>query len=48
MNLNSIRKTMPYIIPEADFDRKLNMSEENVTHTEGFLAKGVQDFTLLG
>lgn len=39
---------MPYIIPEADFDRKLNMSEKNVTHTEGFLAKGVQDFTLPG
>ncbi|MCF6686033.1 hypothetical protein [Raoultella ornithinolytica] len=48
MNLNSIRKAMPYIIPEADFDRKLNMSEKNVTHTEGYIAKGVQDFTLPG
>ncbi|MHB0838771.1 hypothetical protein ACVZCY_14845 [Klebsiella grimontii] len=48
MNLNTIRKAMPYIIPEADFDRKLNMSEKNVTHTEGYIAKGVKDFTLPG
>ncbi|EPG6292125.1 hypothetical protein L8T16_06845 [Enterobacter cloacae] len=48
MRTNRTRNDMPYIIPEADFDRKLNMSEKNVTHTEGFLAKGVQDFTLPG
>ncbi|EHL7920559.1 hypothetical protein ACWKBE_002051 [Enterobacter hormaechei] len=48
MRTNRTRYDMPYIIPEADFDRKLNMSEKNVTHTEGFLAKGVQDFTLPG
>lgn len=48
MNLNTIRKAMPYIIPEADFDRKLNMSERNVTHTEDYIAKGVNDFTLPG
>ncbi|HAN7432538.1 TPA: hypothetical protein IF402_002964 [Escherichia coli] len=48
MRTNTTRKAMPYIIPEADFDRKLNMSEKNTSHTESYLAKGVVAFVLPG
>lgn len=40
--------TMPYLIPEADFDRKLNMTERNIVHTDEFINRGVVGFDLPG
>ncbi|QZN94107.1 hypothetical protein [Symbiopectobacterium purcellii] len=40
--------TMPYMIPEADFDRKLSVVKNNIEHTHAFLKKGVVDFSLPG
>lgn len=48
MRRTETKNTMPYLIPEADFDRKLNMTENNVTHTGAFISKGVVDFALPG
>lgn len=42
------KNTMPYLIREADFDRKLNMTENNITHTDAFISKGAVDFALPG
>ncbi|MBS9424082.1 hypothetical protein [Photorhabdus caribbeanensis] len=36
------------LIPESDFDIKLNMTEKNVEHTQAFIEHGVQDFSLPG
>lgn len=40
--------TMPLLIPSAEFDAKLLRTESNHTHTEAFLAKGVDDYHVPG
>ncbi|WP_033576293.1 phage protein [Dickeya chrysanthemi] len=42
------KNTMPYLIQQADFDRKLSIIKNNVEHTHTFLQKGVIDFPLPG
>lgn len=48
MRRQATTNTMPYLIPEADFDRKLNMTENNISHTAAFISKGAVDFSLPG
>ncbi|CDH25586.1 hypothetical protein [Xenorhabdus bovienii] len=36
--------SMPYLIEDVDFNRKLRISEKNVDHTISFLGNGVRDF----
>ncbi|CDL80950.1 hypothetical protein [Xenorhabdus szentirmaii] len=37
---------MPFIIGDADFNKKLRMPSKNVEHTQSFLDNGVTDYTL--
>ncbi|MCT8351520.1 hypothetical protein [Photorhabdus kayaii] len=48
MNDYKVKEKMPVLIPEADFDIKLNMTEKNVEHTQAFIERGVKDFSLPG
>ncbi len=36
------------LIPEVDFDIKLNMTEKNAENTQAFIERGVKDFSLPG
>ncbi|WP_340609378.1 hypothetical protein [Xenorhabdus bharatensis] len=38
--------SMPYLIADVDFNRKLRISEKNVEHTVSFLENGAKDFIL--
>lgn len=40
------QKTMPYLVPDADFNMKLKIHSKNVDHTKEFLEKGIEDFVL--
>ncbi len=39
-------QSMPYLIPDADFNVKLKIHSKNIDHTKEFLEKGVEDFVL--
>lgn len=39
-------QSMPYLIPDADFNVKLKIHSKNIEHTKEFLEQGVQDFEL--
>ncbi|WP_340616922.1 hypothetical protein [Xenorhabdus entomophaga] len=52
-NMSSYNNTtgepiMPYLIPDAEFNRKLHTSERNREHTKTFLENGAKDFTFPG
>lgn len=36
-------QSMPYLIPDADFNVKLKIHSRNIDHTKEFLEKGVED-----
>ncbi|MEX6316134.1 hypothetical protein AB6G19_23330 [Providencia manganoxydans] len=40
--------SMPYMIPDADFNKKLKITYKNVEATEQFLNEGVVDFSIPG
>ncbi|WNY87405.1 hypothetical protein [Leclercia adecarboxylata] len=42
------KNKMPFEIPSASFDTKLNMTEKNIEHTEAFIRAGVKEFALPG
>ncbi len=48
MNSYTVKEKMPVLIPEADFNIKLNMTEKNVEHTQAFIESGVKVFSLPG
>ncbi len=48
MRLTKVNWFMPYNIPDAGFNTKLNVTENNIEHTSAFLEKGVRDFVLPG
>jgi len=39
---------MPYNIPDAGFNAKLNVTGNNIEHTTSFMQKGVEEFSLPG
>jgi len=46
--LREANRVMPEEISDADFSRKLNITERNLVHTHDYLNKGVIDFHLPG
>ncbi|NHB91360.1 hypothetical protein [Photorhabdus cinerea] len=48
MSNDTVEEKMPALIPQADFNIKLNMTEKNVAHTQAFIERGVRDFSLPG
>ena len=41
-------QSMPYLIPDADFNEKLKLSAKNIEHTLQFITQGVKDIDLEG
>ncbi|AKP35053.1 hypothetical protein [Yersinia aleksiciae] len=48
MNKFIANENMPFNIPEAGFNTKLNVTGNNIEHTTAFMSKGVVDFSLPG
>ncbi|MRE42040.1 hypothetical protein GIJ60_24930, partial [Klebsiella quasipneumoniae] len=41
-------QSMPYLIPDADFNAKLKLPAKNIEHTIQFITQGVKDISLDG
>lgn len=48
MRLTKVNRAMPYNIPDAGFNAKLNVTDNNIEHTTAFIEKGASDFVLSG
>ncbi|WJV60996.1 hypothetical protein PCO87_13795 [Pectobacteriaceae bacterium C52] len=48
MNKSIANDRMPLNILDASFNKKLNMTDNNIEHTAEFVARGVAEFTLPG